>query len=212
MFDVRSLRQADVSLILAIVALSVSRSAPAQTYSKPLPKFEDYPIKEVFNQPPRAPILTTREQHRFRTRIREGVEKGWGVWSNGEWGKEQNKPGPNFAGHYIAIVWGCGAPCLMMVVCDARTGVVYNPPLSWTRGIALPLLVFPNSVAKNANLEFRRDSRLMVISATPHSDRPHAVPYTFYFLCQGNKWTLLRRVPIAMCNKQRLGAPARRPA
>jgi hypothetical protein len=119
-------------LILAILTWSVHQSAAAQTLSKPLPQFEDYPVKEVFNQPPHTPILTTPEQHHYRTRIREGVEKGWGVWINGEWGKEQNRPGPNFAGYYIVIVWGCGAPCLMMAVCDARTGAVYNPPLSWT--------------------------------------------------------------------------------
>lgn len=176
--------------------LSFLQSAAAQPRASPLPKFEDYPVKEVFDRNPHPPSLITPEQHRFRTRIREGVEKGWGVWIDGEWGKEQNRPGPNFAGHYIVVVWGCGAPCLMMAISNAKTGAVYNPPLSWTGGLALPLLVFPNSVGTDADVEYRRDSQLMIIKATPHSDRPDAIPYAFYFLWQGEQWSLLRRVPI----------------
>jgi hypothetical protein len=195
-FDVRSLRHGVVNPITAILIWSVLQSVRAQTPSKPLPRFEDYPIKEVFNQIPHPPILITPEQHRYRTRIHQGVEKGWGVWINGKWGKEQNKAGPNFAGHYIVIVWGCGAPCLMMVICDARTGSVYDPPLSGTGGLALPLLVLPNSVGGDAEFEYRRDSQLMIFKATPHWDRMDAVSYTFYFLWKGDHWTLLRQVPI----------------
>jgi hypothetical protein len=185
-----------VNFICAAAMLSFLQSAAAQPRASPLPKFEDYPVKEVFDRNPHPPSLITPEQHRFRTRIREGVEKGWGVWIDGEWGKEQNRPGPNFAGHYIVVVWGCGAPCLMMAISNAKTGAVYNPPLSWTGGLALPLLVFPNSVGTDADVEYRRDSQLMIIKATPHSDRPDAIPYAFYFLWQGEQWSLLRRVPI----------------
>jgi hypothetical protein len=185
-----------VRLIPIVVTLTVLRGADAQTASTRLPTFEDYPVKEVFSGTPHPPILITTEQHRFRTRIREGVEKGWGVWINGQWGKEQNRPGANFAGHFVVIVWGCGAPCLMMAVSDAESGAVYNPPLSATGGLALPLLVFTNSVGRDADIEYRRDSQLMIIKATPHSDQPNAESYSFYFLFQDKQWKLLRRVPI----------------
>jgi hypothetical protein len=167
----------------------------AQSGTTPLPRFEDYPVNEVFDQIPHPPILTTPQQRYFRTRIREGVEKGWGVWSNGEWGKEQNGPGPNFAGHYIVIIWGCGSGCIEMAMSDAGTGTVYNPPIS-EGGFALPTLVFPGSVGRAADLQYRKDSRLMIITATPHPDRHDAIPNAFYFLWQGNHWTLLRRVRI----------------
>jgi hypothetical protein len=36
----------------------------------------------------------------------------------------------------------------------------------------------------------------MIIRANPHSDRHDAVPYAFYFLWQGEHWTLLWRVLI----------------
>ena len=193
---VLSRSQSWMKLIIIVVTLTVLQGADAQTHSTRLPTFEDYPVKEVFRGVPHPPILITPEQHHYRARIREGVEKGWGVWTNGKWGKEQNRPGPNFAGHYVVIVWGCGAPCLMMAVCDADSGAVYNPPLSATDGLSLPLLVFPNSVGRDADLEYRRDSQLMIIKATPHWDRPNAQSYSFYFLLQDKQWKLLRRVPI----------------
>jgi hypothetical protein len=89
-------------LISTVATLQIARS---QQSAERLPRFEDYPVTEAFTRSPHPPILVTPEQRMFRTRIREGVEKGWGVWINGEWSKEQNKPGPNFAGHYIVIVW-----------------------------------------------------------------------------------------------------------
>jgi hypothetical protein len=55
------------------------------------------------------------------------------------------------------------------------------------------MLVFPNSAGEAAEVDYRRDSRLMVVRATPHADRRDAVPYAFYFLWLGDRWTLLRR-------------------
>lgn len=180
---------------MVLAHLGLLQTAVAQTHSKPLPAFEDYPVKDIFKGTPHPPIFTTPEQHRFRTRIREGVEKGWGVWVNGEWSKEQNRAGPNFAGHYIVVVWGCGAPCLTMVVCDAATGAVYSPPISARPGgLALPLLEPPGSAGGDAEVEYRLDSQLMIVKATPHVDRPDAASYTFYFLWRGDQWKLLRRV------------------
>jgi len=177
-----------------VVTLTLFQEAEAQTRSTRLPTFEDYPVKEIFGGVPEPPILITPEQHRYRTRIRDGVEKGWGVWING--GQEQNRPGPNLAGHYIVIVWGCGAPCMMMAVADAETGAVYNPPVSADGGLFLPLLGFPVSGSRNPELAYRRDSQLMIIKATPDWDKPDAQSYTFYFLLRNKEWKLLRRVRI----------------
>jgi hypothetical protein len=74
-------------------------------------------------------------------------------------------------------------------------GAVYNPPLSAAGRLILPLLVFPNSAGRDADIEYRRDSQLMIIKATPNSDRPDAEPYSFYFLLQDKQWELLRRAP-----------------
>ena len=78
---------------------------------------------------------------------------------------------------------------------DAKTGSVYNPPVS-AGGLSLPMLMFPNSVGRAPALVYRISSRLMVIRATPHWDKLDAVSYAFYFLWQGDRWLLLSQVKI----------------
>ena len=65
-----------VPLLLSYVA--TLRIARAQRSAKPLPTFEEYRVNEIFTHIPQPPIFVTPEQRMFRTRIREGVEKGWG--------------------------------------------------------------------------------------------------------------------------------------
>jgi len=128
----------------------------------------------------------------YRTRIREGVEKGWGAFQDGT-----DRIGPNFAGHMIVIQWSCGAPRLMMAVVDAQTGSVYNPPISFdgigTQNLSLPLLTLGHRFSSNPEVEFRLDSSLMVIRATPKQTEQHP-SYTYYFPWQDGGWKLLRRV------------------
>jgi hypothetical protein len=118
----------------------------------------------------------------YRTRIRQGVAKGWGVIRDG---KEQ--PGANFAGHYIVIEWGCGVPCVMMVMVDARTGKIHHLPMA--SGIAMPFFGL-----RSAEVNFRPTSRLLTMDACPEqSEKPDAACCTHYFVWEGEKWKLLRR-------------------
>ena len=64
--------------------------------------------------------------------------------------------GPNFAGHYTVVDWGCGTSCGVYVIVDARTGKIYEPP-EISRGVELGV----------AGPEFRPDSTLMVIASCP---------------------------------------------
>ena len=157
-----------------------------------LPRFDDYPVAEIFQGTPAAPHILTPQQRMYRTRIREGVEKGWEAF----WDSKDQK-GPNLAGHMIVIQWGCGAPCMMMAVVDAQTGTVYNPPISFdgigTQSLSLPLLTLGNRFSSNPEVAFRLDSDLMVIKATPKQSEQHP-SYTYYFLWQEGGWKLLRRV------------------
>ena len=89
------------------------------------PRFEDYPIREAFKGTPSAPSLVTPEERRYRTVIRRGVEMGYGV-AEPPIGKERR--GPNFAGHYFIVRWGCGSPCLMAAIVDAKSGHILPPP------------------------------------------------------------------------------------
>jgi hypothetical protein len=179
--------------VLLVCALAIP--AWAQPANTSLPRFEDYPVKEIYKGVPAAPKIITPAERKYRTRIREGVEKGWGVFQNGlGHGNEQNRPGPNFAGNMIVVQWGCGAPCLMMAVVGAETGNVHLPPSSVEKSFFLPLLCVGNSVSRNPKVTFRQDSRLMVIEATPDCSQIKHHSYAHYFIWQNNEWRLILRV------------------
>jgi hypothetical protein len=170
-----------------------SSAADAQASARKLPRFEDYPAKEVYTGRPAAPNILTPIQKRYRTRIRDGVDKGWGVYQDG---REQNRPGPNFAGNMIVVQWGCGGPCLMMAVVDARSGNVYLPPLAVDRTFTLPLLCAGNSVSSNPRISFQRDSRLMILEATSDCSQKEHHSQRHYFLWDGGHWTILYQEPL----------------
>jgi len=179
-----------VKVLLDVLLASVlARSAWAQAPSSRLPRFEDYGINDIFKGTPAAPLIETPLDRMYRTRIRQGVTKGWGTFRDG---KEQ--AGPNFAGHYFVIQWGCGTSCLMMVVVDALTGKIHHLPLAFGREgnqkIGLPMFGL-----RPAEVDFRVTSRLFTMNACPeHPNRAHASCFSYYYLWQDNEWRLLRRV------------------
>jgi hypothetical protein len=96
-------------VFVAVVTWSSPQLAP-QTALKPVaqaPRFEDYPVAKIFRGKPRAPVLSTREARDFRTQLRHQAAKG-----------------PNFAGHFTVVQWGCGAGCATVAIIDANTGNV----------------------------------------------------------------------------------------
>jgi len=72
-----------------------------------VPQFRNYPISEAYIGKT-APLVITREDKMFRTRLREAA-----------------KEKPNFAGRYIVTAWGCGTSCVMGAAIDAKTGKVH---------------------------------------------------------------------------------------
>jgi hypothetical protein len=124
-----------------------------------VPRFEDFTI-DVFSGKSADPILRTSEERLYRTAIRQGVSKGWGA-VDGTTGKELAAPGPNFAGHYDIVTWGCGSPCLMAAIVDLRTGRIFPPPFHHGPGnsyFQVPW-AFPSKP-----LLYRVDSRLLVMN------------------------------------------------
>ena len=143
---------------IAILFVMNPQPVPAQTNRSVRPEFTDYPATEIYSGTAAGPILSTPEQRRYQTRIREGVTKGRGVWT-GSWKDAKERPGPNFDGHYFVIRWGCGSDCLMMAVVDAKSGRIYDPPLS---GAGAELYV-PMDIMGDREIDFRLDSNLMVL-------------------------------------------------
>ncbi len=178
----------------AVLILLIVGSTGAQTRTAALPRLEDYPAAGAFTGTPAAPKLVTPLEQSYAEQIRDGVEKGYGVFRDG---KEQK--GANFAGSLIVIQWSCGAPCLKMTIVDAQTGDVYYPPISinglGAQSFDLPLLMVGDSVPENPEMQFRPNSNLMIVKATPNQSGRHP-SFTYYFLWRQKSWMLLRRVPL----------------
>lgn len=98
------------------------------------PSFTTYPAKERFRGTPAAPRfgdLPIRNAH--KPIIGETVRRG-----------------PNFAGAYTVVTYGCGTGCQVVLVVSARTGKVVAAPMAASYGVS-----------------FRRSSRLLVFNADP---------------------------------------------
>lgn len=149
------------------------------------PRFEDYPAGENYKDAPADFKLHKPLAKKYADEIRDGVTDA--------------HDRTNFAGHLIVAKWACGAPCLRMAIVDARTGKLYYPPITFegagTESFDLPLLVVGREYPRNPEIEFRPDSNLMIVKATPSQSGRHP-SYTFYFLWKQDRWALLRRDPL----------------
>jgi hypothetical protein len=149
----------------------------ALAQEKPLPKFEDFKVAEVFKGVPAKPILRTAGQRGFRTRIREGAAGG-----------------TNFAGHYAIAQWGCGSFCISIAIIDEKTGAVYDGPFSILG--YMPVDVFPDVPAADDSIDqlgvkFKLDSRLLIVRGC-QEDQDCA---SYYYEWTGSKFKLLRKLP-----------------
>lgn len=110
------------------------------------PRFEQYPAQASFSGHLARPDVHSQPMARlFRTRIREGAQAG-----------------PNFAGHYTIVFWGCGAGCVSLAVVDANNGKVFFPKNLSTidnTNIAYDELESPEEEL----IRFKRNSRLLVV-------------------------------------------------
>ena len=138
-------------LLLQFLLFFHSASGPVQTTST-LPKFEDYRVTEHFAGKNAKPVLVTKDDRQFRTRLTEGAREK-----------------VNFAGHYVLTVWGCGGGCLSGAVIDAKTGKV-----SW---LPFSICCWPEDVEKP--IGFRLDSRLVVFTGSRNEEGQGIYYYKF---------------------------------
>jgi hypothetical protein len=126
---------------------------------------------------PIAPLVSTGPAHSYRTAIREGAKRG-----------------PNFAGHYTIVEIGCGSAAVCTAIADARTGRVYFPAAIREVGA---LLVDTGNVDVGM-LNYRRNSRLMIVIGTPNDDRTRAG--VGYYIWNGGHLRLIRHISApALC-------------
>ncbi|APV50414.1 hypothetical protein BWI17_12340 [Betaproteobacteria bacterium GR16-43] len=140
---------------MTIFATATLAAAPT---TKPIPTFDQYPATPVTIETPVAVRLDSHPMaSTFRTVLEEGAKKG-----------------PNFAGHYTVVTWGCGARCLQLAIIDARTGAVFFPPQTQPNA-------FDMVTDDSKPYEFRVDSRLLILTGSP---KERDTPGVYYY-----RWT-----------------------
>ena len=165
-----TLKRAAALLVLCAFAGPLSgagaqaRKARAE---RPAPRFEDYPAREVYRGTVAPVRLDSRMARMFRTRLRE-----------------DSRGGPNFAGRYTVVVWGCGTGCAQMGVVDAKTGRVYFPPVEY-----MDIPDMEDDAARSR--WFRLDSRLLRITQNFYDGRGGYTAY--YYLFDNGRFRLLRK-------------------
>jgi hypothetical protein len=140
------------------------------------PDFKDY-AAPVYKGRAAALKLTTPQARGYRTRLREGAQRG-----------------VNFAGHYKLHTWGCGTGCLQTAFIDAKTGEVFFP--AELNGF---IVCFYQPEAVNSleeALQFQKGSRLIVMSGYPTSERDKDAPKRglYYYEWTGGGLKLLKFV------------------
>jgi len=104
----------------------VAAAAPARSV---LPGYADHTAKEQFTGKPAGPdYKSDPDAKRFASVLNVGASKG-----------------PDFAGRYTVVMWGCGSGCQSFVIVDAKSGAIHSPKLSTERGLC-----------------YRKDSRLLI--------------------------------------------------
>ena len=144
-----------------VLILTLAHVVPAWQESPPdkpswTHKFEDFRVDRVYPGMPAPAVIATRSDRQFRTRIREGASKG-----------------PNFAGHYTIVKWGCGSGCISFVVVDTENGKV-----SWSAPFGILGVPFQGSKSgrEYRGLQYKADSRLLVADGCPE-DRNCGIHY-----------------------------------
>ena len=136
------------AILIAVWLLALGKEAPAnQAYP-----FASYPVSEIFHGTPAQPQLSTPYFRQYQTRIREGAKRG-----------------PNFAGHYTFVEWGCGAECGTFVIVDTLSGRIYR----LDQNISYCCI-------DEAGMHYRVDSTLVVIVLCPSSPPNQECVRKFY--------------------------------
>jgi hypothetical protein len=154
------------TLVSADTSELESRLAGAGIVKSDPPTFADYPATgKVKGKPARARIRT-KDARMYRTAITEGA-----------------KEGPNFAGHYTIVQWGCGTACLGFAIVDANTGRVTMSPFYVGMGYDLG-----DELKERDLIEYKLDSRLLIVTGT-RDDRGQG---QYFYAWDGKRLKLVR--------------------
>jgi hypothetical protein len=138
---------AAILLTLVFVFNLFSQAVPNACSGKHLPTFDQYRVAATYNGKPRAPILATALDRKYRTVIREAADAG-----------------TNFSGHFAIATWGCGTGCQDFVMIDLKTGAIFDPKAYevWSH-YPQQQDYDPGWQCYSDLINYRRDSKLLIV-------------------------------------------------
>jgi hypothetical protein len=140
--------------------MMISAAACAMPALAAAPAFADYPVVQIYEGPPRPVNISSNPRaKRFRTALRDGALSG-----------------PNFAGHYTVVTWGCGVACEELAIVDAGTGRVHFPK-------SIKLNAYQLVTDGSAPFQFEKNSKLLVLTGSPNDTDELGI---FYYIWAGS--------------------------
>ena len=156
--------------ILLTVGVSVGASGAVVQRDQSqaaVPAFEQHPaVVSSIVVPAKVRLDSHPKARTFRTALRDGA-----------------KNGPNFAGHFTIVTWGCGIACQDVSIVDAKSGRVFFPQqLQPTSNDAV--------TDETPPLQYRLDSKLLIVAGSP-LDRDDNIGIHYYLWTGQNLKELL---------------------
>jgi hypothetical protein len=118
--------------------------------------------------------------------------------------------GPNYAGHYRVVVWGCGTSCAMFAVVDLENGkVITTRDFATVSGVHLAADDFlPGTASDGWGFRHKLDSSLLVVLGDPDEDESRSGAH--YFIVQGEALRLIYTTRVNKdCSNSKANAPKR---
>lgn len=143
------------------------------------PRFGDFPVDHVYKGAPKPVDLHSHPRARtYRTRLRQGARMG-----------------PNFAGRYTVVSWGCGSNCESTMIVDAATGEVFD------------------GVGAQRGAQFRLDSNLYIADPAEgdpaYPDDPTSWLPVRYYVWSGQRFKPIYEEPCSVEDKHQVcGCPS----
>jgi len=149
------------------------------------PRFEQYRVKRSSPfRPAKLDLQSNPIARRYRTVIRDEMTHG-----------------PNFAGHYRVVFWGCGTSCSQFALVNLKTGHVIT--LNGTYAVAYVDFdtndFLPKTDSKGYGFRYKRNSNLLVLVGTLISDNPRKRELdegASYYILKDEELRLVHRTPV----------------
>lgn len=145
-----------VSQVLQQFSKTPNKLIPSKienTFLQNMPRFEDYPVTEIYKG--NIASLEIAEDDFDRERL--------------QWAIDNQEV--NFAGHYIFTDWSCGMWCKRFEIVDAKTGKVYG--LDVSPQVCLPHLKEEFVCNENfKDIDYRIDSNLLILFGIRYENNP----------------------------------------